>query len=76
MMSGVPVMLLMANLGTLVDSAMLIINTINATGDEAPTSPPRILLWGLALVVGVLLIIRGQSAIQTAMIVGPLHSCL
>lgn len=44
MMSGVPVMLLMTNLETLVDSAMLIINTINATGDEAPTSPPHILL--------------------------------
>ena len=74
LMSAVVVVLLMTYLVTSVDSAVLIINTINAAGDEGPKARPHILFWGaaLALVVGALLIVGGLSAIQTAMIVGAL----
>jgi len=73
-MSGIIVVLLLTYLVTSADSAVLIINTINAGGDEGPKARPHILFWGaaLALVVGALLIVGGLSAIQTAMIVGAL----
>ncbi|MFC0198845.1 BCCT family transporter [Paracoccus rhizosphaerae] len=73
-MSGIVVILLLTYLVTSADSAVLIINTINAGGDEGPKGRPHILFWGaaLALVVGALLIVGGLSAIQTAMIVGAL----
>lgn len=68
------VTLLMTFLVTSADSAVLIVNTINAAGDEGPKSRPHILFWGsaLALVVGGLLISGGTSAIQTAMVIGAL----
>ena len=68
------VVLLLTYLVTSADSAVLIINTINAAGDEGPKARPHILFWGaaLALVVGALLIIGGLGAIQTAMIIGAL----
>ncbi|QUS37268.1 BCCT family transporter [Falsirhodobacter algicola] len=74
LMSLVIVVLLLTYLVTSVDSAVLIINTINAAGDEGPKARPHIVFWGsaLALVVGALLIVGGLSAIQTAMIVGAL----
>lgn len=74
LMSGLVVVLLLTYLVTSADSAVLIINTINAGGDEGPKGRPHILFWGtaLALVVGALLIVGGLSAIQTAMIVGAL----
>lgn len=59
---------------TTADSAVLVINTINAAGDEGPKARPHILFWGtgLALVVGALLILGGLGAIQTAMVIGAL----
>ncbi|MGD1869336.1 MAG: BCCT family transporter [Neomegalonema sp.] len=68
------VVLLLTYLVTSADSAVLIVNTINAAGDEGPKARPHIVFWGaaLALVVGALLMIGGLKAIQTAMIIGAL----
>ncbi len=68
------VVLLMTFLVTSADSAVLIVNTINAAGDEGPKARPHILFWGaaLALVVGGLLATGGTTAIQTAMVIGAL----
>ncbi|MEL7463233.1 MAG: BCCT family transporter [Pseudomonadota bacterium] len=68
------VVLLMTFLVTSADSAVLIVNTINAAGDEGPKARPHILFWGaaLAMVVGGLLVSGGTSAIQTAMVIGAL----
>ncbi len=68
------VVLLMTYLVTSADSAVLIVNTINAAGDEGPKARPHILFWGVALgaVVAALLLIGGLSAIQTAMVIGAL----
>lgn len=68
------VILLLTYLVTSADSAVLIINTINAAGDEGPKARPHILFWGaaLGLVVAALLIIGGLGANQTAMIIGVL----
>ncbi|MEO0341895.1 MAG: BCCT family transporter [Pseudomonadota bacterium] len=73
-MSFIVVILLLTYLVTSADSAVLIINTINAAGDEGPKARPHIYFWGaaLALVVGALLIVGGLSAIQTAMVIGAL----
>ncbi len=73
-MSLVVVVLLLTYLITSADSAVLIINTINAAGDEGPKARPHILFWGaaLSLVVGGLIIAGGLSAIQTAMVIGAL----
>lgn len=73
-MAVVIVVLLMTFLVTSADSAVLIVNTINAAGDEGPKARPHILFWGgaLALVVGGLLVSGGTSAIQTAMVIGAL----
>ncbi|MEM9475317.1 MAG: BCCT family transporter [Pseudomonadota bacterium] len=73
-MSLIVVILLLTYLVTSADSAVLIINTINAAGDEGPKARPHILFWGaaLALVVGALIIAGGLSAIQTAMVIGAL----
>ena len=73
-MSLVVVVLLLTYLITSADSAVLIINTINAAGDDGPKARPHILFWGaaLALVVGGLIIAGGLSAIQTAMVIGAL----
>lgn len=68
------VVLLMTFLVTSADSAVLIVNTINAAGDEGPKARPHILFWGVALglVVGGLLVSGGTGAIQTAMVIGAL----
>ena len=73
-MSVLVVILLLTYLVTSADSAVLIINTINAAGDEGPKARPHILFWGgaLALVVGGLIIAGGLGAIQTAMVIGAL----
>ena len=73
-MSVIVVVLLLTYLVTSADSAVLIINTINAAGDEGPKARPHILFWGaaLALVVGGLIIAGGLGAIQTAMVIGAL----
>ena len=79
-MSVVIVVLLMTYLVTTADSAVLIVNTINAAGDEGPKARPHIYFWGVALggVVAALLIAGntpddpkgGIKAIQTAMVIG------
>ena len=73
-MSVVVVVLLLTYLVTSADSAVLIINTINAGGDEGPKARPHILFWGaaLALVVGGLIVAGGLGAIKTAMVIGAL----
>lgn len=73
-MSIVVVVLLLTYLVTTADSAVLIINTINAAGDEGPKARPHILFWGvaLALVVGGLVVAGGLDAIKTAMVIGAL----
>lgn len=73
-MSALLVVLLLTYLVTSADSAILIINTINAAGDETPKGKVHILVWGaaLTLVISVLLVAGGLSAIQTAMIIGAL----
>ncbi|MEO9825475.1 MAG: BCCT family transporter [Paracoccaceae bacterium] len=76
-MSVIIVVLLMTYLVTTADSAVLIVNTINAAGDEGPKARPHIYFWGFALgaVVAALLIAGGEGggglkAIQTAMVIG------
>lgn len=73
-MSLIVVVLLFTFLVTSADSAVLIINTINAAGDEGPKARPHILFWGgaLSLVVGGLIIAGGLGAIKTAMVIGAL----
>ena len=73
-MSIIVVILLLTYLVTTADSAVLIINTINAGGDEGPKARPHILFWGaaLAFVVGGLIIAGGLGAIKTAMVIGAL----
>jgi choline/glycine/proline betaine transport protein len=74
LMSVVVVVLLLTYLITSADSAVLIINTINAAGDDGPKARPHIIFWGaaLALVVGGLIIAGGLGAIKTAMVIGAL----
>ncbi|MDO6588848.1 BCCT family transporter [Loktanella sp. D2R18] len=75
-MSVLIVVLLLTYLVTTADSAVLIVNTINAAGDEGPKARPHIYFWGVALggVVAALLIAGGPGgglkAIQTAMVIG------
>lgn len=75
-MSMLIVVLLLTYLVTTADSAVLIVNTINAAGDEGPKARPHIYFWGAALggVVAALLIAGGPGgglkAIQTAMVIG------
>lgn len=73
-MSVMIVVLLMTYLVTSADSAVLIVNTINAAGDEGPKARPHIIFWGVALgaVVAALLLVGGLKAIQTAMVIGAL----
>ena len=73
-MSVVIVILLLTFLVTSADSAVLIINTIAAAGDASQKKSHHIIVWGLALtlVIGVLLVAGGLSAINTAMIIGAL----
>lgn len=73
-MSVMIVVLLMTYLVTTADSAVLIVNTINAAGDEGPKARPHIIFWGIALgaVVAALLLVGGLKAIQTAMVIGAL----
>ena len=72
--SVIVVVLLLTYLVTTADSAVLIVNTINAAGDDGPKAKPHIYFWGiaLALVVGALLVVGGLGAIQTAMVIAAL----
>ncbi len=73
-MAAIVVVLLLTYLVTTADSAILIVNTINAAGEEKPSSRPHIIFWGVALslTVGGLLIAGGVGAIQKAMVIGAL----
>lgn len=73
-MAIIGAVLLLTYLVTTADSAILIVNTINAAGAEKPSGRPHILFWGaaLSLVVGGLLIAGGVGAIQSAMVIGAL----
>ena len=72
--SGLVVLLLMTYLVTSVDSAILIVNTINGAGEEDGQRRYHILFWGaaLAFVVGSMLILGGIDAIRITMIIGAL----
>ncbi len=74
LMSIIIVILLLTYLVTSADSAVLIINTIAAAGDESQKGRIHIIVWGiiLTLVIGVLLFAGGLGAINTAMIIGAL----
>ena len=73
-MSVIIVILLLTFLVTSADSAVLIINTIAAAGDASQKDSHHIILWGsaLTLVIGVLLVAGGLTAINAAMIIGAL----
>lgn len=66
------VVLLLTYLVTSADSAVLVVNTINAGGSESAAGKMHIILWGVILtaVIAALLLAGGLSAIQSAMIVG------
>jgi choline-glycine betaine transporter len=68
------VVLLLTYLVTSAESAVLIINTIAAAGDESPKGRIHIVVWGviLTLVIAGLLLAGGLDAINTAMIIGEL----
>ena len=73
-MAAIVVVLLLTYLVTTADSAILIVNTINAAGEESPKGRAHIIFWGVALslVVGALLLVGGLGAIKTAMVIGAL----
>ncbi|WP_424927303.1 BCCT family transporter [Amaricoccus tamworthensis] len=73
-MAAIVVVLLLTYLVTTADSAILIVNTINAAGEESPKGRAHIIFWGVALslVVGGLLLVGGLDAIRTAMVIGAL----
>lgn len=66
------VILLLTYLVTSADSAVLVVNTINAGGDQGSAGKGHIIIWGLILtaVIGALLLAGGLDSIQSAMIVG------
>ncbi len=75
LMSVMIVILLLTYLVTSADSAVLVINTINAGGSETPPANNKhIIIWGLILtaVIGALILAGGGGlgSIQSAMIVG------
>jgi len=74
LMSIFIVVLLLTYLVTSAESAVLIINTIAAAGDESPKGRIHIVVWGviLTLVIAGLLLAGGLGAINSAMIIGAL----
>jgi choline-glycine betaine transporter len=73
-MSALVVLLLLTFLVTSADSAVLVVNTINAGGSTAQAGRAHILIWGVFLtaVIAALLIAGGLGALKTAMIIGAL----
>ena len=73
-MSAVIVVLTLTYLVTFADSAVLIINTINAAGDESRKAGVHIIFRGapLTAVIGFLPTAGRPGALQTAMIIGAL----
>ncbi|MEM7292193.1 MAG: BCCT family transporter [Pseudomonadota bacterium] len=72
LMSILIVILLLTYLVTSADSAVLVVNTINAGGEYGSAGRAHIIVWGLILtaVIAALLLAGGLGAIQAAMIVG------
>lgn len=72
--SAIVVVLLMTYLITSVDSAILIVNTINGAGETDGKRRLHILFWGaaLAFMVGSMLVLGGIDAIRISMIIGAL----
>ena len=72
LMSVLIVILLLTYLVTSADSAVLVVNTINAGGDAGSAGKLHIIIWGLILtaVIAALLLAGGLNTIQAAMIVG------
>lgn len=70
--SALVVILLMTYLVTSVDSAILIVNTINGAGESDGKRRLHILFWGaaLAFMVGGMLVLGGIDAIRISMIIG------
>ncbi|SMC85684.1 choline/carnitine/betaine transport [Desulfocicer vacuolatum DSM 3385] len=73
-MSFMVVILLITYLVTSADSGILVINTINAGGDDRQKGIKHIIFWGVALttVIAVLLLAGGLTALKSAMLVGAL----
>ena len=74
-MSILVVILLLTFLVTSADSAILVVNTINAGGESSRAAPEHIVIWGLFLtaLIGSLLIAgSGLSVLKSAMIIGAL----
>ncbi|WP_370277552.1 BCCT family transporter [Pontibacterium sp.] len=74
LMSVMIVVLLLTFLVTSADSAVLVVNTINAGGSTAQTDKTHIIIWGsfLTAVIAALLVAGGLGALKTAMIIGAL----
>ena len=66
------IILLLTYLVTSADSAVLVVNTINAGGSQDAATKHHIIIWGLNLtaVIAALLLAGGLNAIQSAMIIG------
>lgn len=73
-MSAIIVVLLLTYLVTSIDSAILIITTLAAAGDQSRKHGKHIIIWGLIFiaVIGFLLAAGGLDAIRSAMIIGAL----
>ena len=71
LMSGMVVILLLTYLVTSADSAILVVNTINAGGAESLRGKKHIIVWAIILtcVIAALIFVGGLGAIQSAMIV-------
>ncbi len=74
LMSVLVVVLLLTFLVTSADSAVLVVNTINAGGNTSRISKVHIIIWGafLTAVIAALLVAGGLGALKTAMIIGAL----
>ena len=72
LMSVVIVVLLLTFLVTSADSAILVVNTINAGGSTEHTCRNHIVIWGVFLtaLIGTLLMAGGLNALKTAMLIG------
>lgn len=71
-LSSMVVVLLLTYLVTSADSALLVINTLNAAGEvNIENGPKHIIVWGVALtaVIAALIMSGGLNAITSAMIV-------
>ncbi len=74
LMSVVVVVLLLTFLITSADSAVLVVNTINAGGNTDRHSKVHIAIWGafLTIMIAALLLAGGLGALKTAMVIGAL----